>query len=366
MSQTADSQLDSLIGQTVRAHIGIEEWKGRKRNVIRYYLEPVPDFLAELLLGSWEDWLTDNPCPSDEPGAPCINLWIPKATSACLFRKLPPNWSADLIRRAMTRPEKSPREVERTVERIYGGKVSCAVSTVERVEVEPFDPYRMCENAAKVDIEITPDWLAEQSPECVLDVRPSDYLDSVFNPGERVAVKISEKDTGLVYTVGNAKDAVRLNRYVTLNEAGAWYYTNPVDGQRNPTTSCYSDARITDFRHLLLESDKEGFEQEWLKIVVQLPHVVALYTSGNISVHALIRVHGATDKESFDRIASQYRRAMVPLGACEGSLTATRATRLPGVVRRDNGNVQRLLYLNPRASVREIYRCPEKKKPSDQ
>jgi hypothetical protein len=75
-------QLDSLIGQAGRADIGTEEYQGRKRNVIRYYLDPVPHLLVELLLCSWETWLSENPCPPDEPGAPCINLWIPKAASA--------------------------------------------------------------------------------------------------------------------------------------------------------------------------------------------------------------------------------------------------------------------------------------------
>src|SRR5258708_5156625 len=107
--------IKGLIGQKVRAYISIAEYNGRKRNVVKYYLDPLPDLLAKLLLASWEAWLIKNPCPPDEPGAPTINLWIMKAAGACLFRKLPPNRSVELIRRAVTkiRPEKNPREVER-------------------------------------------------------------------------------------------------------------------------------------------------------------------------------------------------------------------------------------------------------------
>jgi hypothetical protein len=347
---TSDNQLRSLLGREVRAHIGIEEYRGKKRNVIRYYLEPVPDFLAELLLGSWEDWLTDNPCPSDEPGAPCINLWIPKAASACLFRKLPPNWSADLIRRAMTRLEKSPREVERTVERVYGGKVSGTGSTVERVE--PYNPALLIERARWLPAEIRDDlvnWLASVSP-ANIDVGPADYLNAVF-PGEKVLATTNMlAKGGFIYE--SPDEAKEMERFVAYNETGAWYLANPINGEWI-NDSIRSEANLTSFRHILLESDAAPADQ-WLAMLVQEPlAIVALYTSGNRSVHALIRIP-ARNKVQFDRVRSEIRRKYLPLGADPAAMSAVRLTRLPGVVRRDNGNAQRLLYLNPRPSARAI------------
>jgi hypothetical protein len=296
-------------------------------------------------------------CPADDGR----HAWIYEAAKGCAAHWLPitPEQAEDLIRRDLTRPEQHPNEIRHSVANAYRRDYCGGNGSAEpRAEVEPFKPELMAESAAKVPFEVTPDWLAEVSPECVLDVTPSQYLDAVFRPEENVAVKVDKLDRGLVYQVGDYESAARLNRYVKTNTAGAWYCTNPVDGQYNLKPDgnrggCYGDRRITDWRYLLLESDHEGFEQHWLNIVVQLNNVVALYTSGNVSVHALVRV-SATSKDEFNRIADQYKR-LAQVGACERSLSATRATRLPGVVRADNGREQRLLYLNPNADGQPIY-----------
>ena len=77
--------------------------------------------------------------------------------------------------------------------------------------------------------------------------------------------------------------------------------------ERNPAgRAFYADCLIADYTHLLVESDEEGFEQCWLRMIVQQPErIVALYTSGNISVHALIRIN-AKSKVEFDSIAKDY------------------------------------------------------------
>ena len=342
-----------LIGQTARAYIGIEEYQGRKRNVIRYYLDPVPDLLAKLLLASWGSWLIENPCPPNERGAPTINLWIPKAVSACLFRKLPPTRAADLIRRAMTRREKGPREVERTVERIYGG--SLTGSPKPRVELSSYDPERLAARAAVVPFEVTTDWLAEQSPECVLDVSPAQFLDSLFRPEERVAVKRHESDIGFIYHPGDVDLAKELNAYVKQSKVGAWYYANPVDGERRESGACYGDDRTSDYRHLMIESD-DARRDLWLAMLVQTrAPILSMYESGGRSIHAIVRVN-ATSKAELDAISAGYKRVLIPLGMCAGSGKATQATRLPGVYRADRGRWQRLLYLEPNATVEPIYK----------
>ena len=308
------------------------------------------------------------PCPPDEDGAPCINDWIYTAARACASRFsrpfVSPEQAEEFIRSALARPEKG-HEIRRAIERAYGQAYTPA-GGAPRIKANPFDPDLMRENAAKVPIQITPDWLSAQSPIPVAGVTCAQYLEAVFNAGEFVAVKIADHDRGFVYHVGDSSAAKRLANYVKLNVAGIWYYTCPVDGKYRKVQTqdgwrigaCYGDDRITDWRFLLLESDHKGFEREWLNILVQLPNVVACYTSGNVSTHALVRI-SATSKEEFNRIADEYKRLVV-IGACEGSLTATRATRLPGIVRGDNGREQRLLYLNP-AGRSPIYK---KEKPA--
>lgn len=194
----------------------------------------------------------------------------------------------------------------------------------------------------------------------------SSFLDHIFNPGEFVPIKNRDNDYGFPYRVGDPESARKLEKYIQDNENGVWFHTCPTNGKQNIIReetadgvlyrlgACYADKLITDWRYLLLESDHKGFEQEWLKILVRLrQRIVSLYISGNVSVHALIRVD-AKSKEEFTRIADRFKR-LVPFGACGGSLTALRATRLPGVVRNDNGREQRLLYLNPKPTARPIY-----------
>jgi hypothetical protein len=173
-------------------------------------------------------------------------------------------------------------------------------------------------------------------------------------PGYAVT-KNDDHDDGFRYRPARASLAQPLASYLARNTSGAWFYTNPMAGERNPGgRAYYAGALIDDFPHLLLESDKEGYEQCWLRMLVQQPErIVALYTSGNVSTHGLIRVD-ARSKVEFDSIAKDYAEKYIPLGARPGSLKATQANRLPGVVRRDNGKLQQLLYLNPNADSTSI------------
>jgi hypothetical protein len=213
-------------------------------------------------------------------------------------------------------------------------------------------------------------WLASVSPGNI-DVGPADYLNTVF-PGEKVLVGTNmHSKGGFIYE--SRYEAEEMERFAQGNRpyvingktfCGAWYLANACNGEWIDG-SIRSEANLTSFRHIVLESDKAPADQ-WLAMLVQEPlAIVALYTSGNRSIHALVRIP-ANNKSQFNGIKAEFKRKYCPLGADDGAMSAVRLTRLPGVVRRDNGNRQRLLYLNPRASVREIYRCPEKKKPSDQ
>jgi hypothetical protein len=337
----------SLIGQEVHAHIGIHEYNGEQRNHVAYYVDPLPEPLAILLLGNWLAWLKVRPCPRNADGEPRIHHWIFSAARTCRFHGLPPNWAHDLIRREVE-PHRSPakNEIENAIAKAYDSNVS---NYYERVTVE-FNEDKLDAVAARIPFEITNDWLAEISPECVLDATPSMFLDAIFRPDERVFVENSvEAKHGFIYRPGSADHAKRLNSWVRTNTEGIWFVSNPVNGEfENDSWKSYGN--LTDYRHLILESDFKHKREEWIKMILQLPlAVVAMYESGNRSVHALINT-GAKTLEEFHEFRRKHRHELVEFGACPGAMgRATQPTRLPGAVRCDNGREQRLLYLDPEA-----------------
>jgi hypothetical protein len=298
------------------------------------------------------------PCPPDEEGAPTINGWIYTVARASAKQRntfgniLTAEQAEDFIRANLTRPEKG-NEVRRAVAKAYSQTYTGNSTSTPRVEFEPYNPELLAEIASHVPFEVTDDWLAEHSPESVLDVSPAQFLDALFEPWEFVAVKRHEADLGFTYQPGVAALAKELNTYVEQSNVGAWYYANPIAGTRRESGACYGDDKTSDFRNLMVESD-DAPKELWLAMVVQMRSpILALYESGGRSVHAIIRVE-ASKKEEFDKIAANYKRQLVPLGMCKGSGKATQATRLPGVYRANKGRYQKLLYLAPDATGEPI------------
>ncbi len=147
---------------------------------------------------------------------------------------------------------------------------------------------------------------------------------------------------------------------------GLWFLSNPVDGQwhskllkRGGETqkkwSRRSGESVTHFRYAVLESD-EAPVGLWLRALALLQlQIVAIYTSGGKSVHALVRVD-ATTKADFDRCREWLIKTLSKLGADPAAITAVRLTRLPGCMR--GKRTQELLYLNPQATGRAIRELP--------
>ncbi len=156
--------------------------------------------------------------------------------------------------------------------------------------------------------------------------------------------KNKNSKVGFIYNVGDERSADLLARYIAKNNDGCWILSNPVNGEV-VNGSIRSEGNLTSFRHAVLESDLAP-EDLWLRLLMQLHlPIVALYTSGNRSVHALFRT-GAGSKEDFDRIVrDKLMPLLIPFGADPGALTAVRLTRLPCVTRGDNGREQKLLWL---------------------
>jgi hypothetical protein len=190
--------------------------------------------------------------------------------------------------------------VQRTMGRAYGLVLSTNTTT-RKADTQPFNADLLIEEARQIDHIITPDWLRDRSLVSVDNVSPSRFLDIGFAglPGYAV-VKNDDRSDGFCYRSGDADLAKRLNVYARANECGAWFYTCPMIGERNPAgRAFYADALIADYTHLLLESDKDGYDQCWLRMNVQRPErIVALYTSGNVSTHALIRINARSKSSS--------------------------------------------------------------------
>jgi hypothetical protein len=310
-------------------------------------------------------------CPAHEGR----NIWIYEAARGCAHYKIEPRKAADLIRAALTRNEKG-NEVEHAIRNAYskrGEKFSSVHSPSATKAV--YDPAVLTAAAAVVDADITDDWLRERSPRST-DSRPVEFLDAVFQPGDSIFLGNSKHaKTGWLYRPWDSNES-ELNDWLSQNEIGCWFVTNPVDGLWRDRSGNAVDSdivkiddrsrrstnNISAFRHFLLESDLAPREL-WLKWIVQLRNVVAIYESGNESVHALMSMP-CVDKAEFDQKAAQAKIKLVPFGACVGSMKAAQFSRLPNVVRNDNGNRQRLLYLaGASASKQSIWEKEEADQP---
>jgi hypothetical protein len=142
---------------------------------------------------------------------------------------------------------------------------------------------------------------------------------------------------------------------------GAWFLCNPVDGASHFNARLAKDSRrsmesVTAWRHAVLECDhepKETWLPIWLKILVQLTlKIISITDSAGKSVHALVRV-SCDSKAAWDEFKREQLLPLVKLGACDGSLSAVRLTRLPNCYRGDR--LQELLYLAPDAGGTPIF-----------
>ncbi|MEQ1862877.1 MAG: hypothetical protein ABMA13_23395 [Chthoniobacteraceae bacterium] len=208
-------------------------------------------------------------------------------------------------------------------------------------------------------------WLADRSavPPYRLGgtLSADEFLRAVFREGERVVCFTNQRSQG---------QAMWPLQHPPLGgDEGVWFLAQPVDGLEyvnprekpnedgTPRMSRRSEESVIDWRHLVLESD-EADARDWMGALVQLPlRVVAIYTSGGRSIHALVRVD-AKSKGDWDNVVKQIRPIFVTLGADPKAMSAVRLTRLPGCVRGER--LQKLLYLNPEPEMAAICTLPKR------
>lgn len=241
-----------------------------------------------------------------------------------------------------------------------------------------YQPEKLEAFAGKYAREVDAVWLANRS---VLDpsvCSTDEYLRALYHPerGERVLIFQNEYSQGEVVWPEDKHLPV-------TGPHGVWYLAQPVTGTYRPNPRSNPPGKpsrrikecVLAWRYLVLESD-EAPPRHWLGAVVQLPlKIAAIYTSGSRSVHVLVRVDCPTNEE-WDRKKAELLEGIVALGACRGSLSGVRLTRLPNCLREgktvevkdefnqektmkkyqafDRPQLQKLLYVCPDPSPRPI------------
>lgn len=274
-----------------------------------------------------------------------------------------------------------------------------------RSEVESVPAFREERLASFIEgmPAMTRDDLRRVSPIPVEKATPADFFERLYGEDERALVFTNFYSQGdFLYWVGRG-ESFRLSQergtkavrspLPTTGREGVWFLCNPVTGQWEPGESKVqwrgvpsghhgppqrvevpakwqrrSWRSVTSYRYAVLESDTVD-EARWMKVLWKLPiPIVAIYTSGGKSLHALVRID-APDKLTWDAMVrgkspGVMRRQMAlmdlvcPLGADAAALTAVRLTRLPFCMREgtkpkdgpwrryERPRPQELLYLN--------------------
>lgn len=259
-----------------------------------------------------------------------------------------------------------------------------ATPKARKVQAEALNEDLALALAARVEEEITFDWLKSHSPVEIPDNNRACgelLLNELYPTGSRILVFTAFASQGqYMYVVGDGAyklgrkpgvAPVKAPRLPAGGDSGVWYLTAPITGKWEPNPGKRDAmgnlmpgrrhaACCTSFPYLVLESDVLTADV-WLKILVQLADpIVAVYTSGGKSVHALVKVSAATPEE-FNAIKAEYVLRLSSVGADAAAITPVRLSRLPGCMRHgasgengtyfkyDKPRLQELLYLNPAA-----------------
>jgi hypothetical protein len=148
--------------------------------------------------------------------------------------------------------------------------------------------------------------------------------------------------------------------------AGAWIRLNPVTALGRGTGGAHTDADVTAWRYMLVESDALPVDlQIALYAKLALP-VAMLCTSGGASVHAWIRLDSRSEQDFRAEVDFILSR-LAPFGVDRKNKNPSRYGRLPGALRsigaqlalrEDDSGQQRLLYFKPQPPEGGLFPCP--------
>lgn len=239
-----------------------------------------------------------------------------------------------------------------------------------------YDAARLREFAGDWAKEVDLIWLANRSSHDPAEVDSSMFLDLIYRTGEKVLTFTEVTKDGNPWTQG---EAVWPDEEIPrTGKCGVWYLAQPGDGEyrlnpRTGKTSRRSEESVVRWPFLVLESDSAPL-REWLGALVRLPlKIVAIYSSGGRSVHALVQVDAISKGHWDDLVKNQMEvglRFLVMNGADKGVFSAVRLTRLPGAYREGKmkggryerfarPELQKLLYINPHPVARPLCEAPE-------
>lgn len=143
----------------------------------------------------------------------------------------------------------------------------------------------------------------------------------------------------LIQQLGNCKGDVGAVLGDYNPEAGAWIRFNPLDGK-----GCKNE-NVADYRYALVESDKMSVaEQNAIIRELELP-VACLVHSGSKSLHAIVKIEAADQREYRKRVDYLYNICKKNgLEVDTQNRNPSRLSRMPGVTR--NGKKQFLIGTN--------------------
>jgi len=309
--------------------------------------------------------------------------------------KCDPHWSdKDLLHKvtqANSSPDDQPRGYLAGAGRHETGELpASSARPLPKPKPKPvYDPELLSRMAAKVGQKVDLVYLANRSAVDPATVTIDGFLRAVVPAEGKVLIFNQINAQGAQVTQGEALWPD--DEAPWTGKGGVWWLPQPVDGvyriqpdvnkDGKPKTSRRAGNCCQSFPYLVIESD-EAPVLEWMAVLVQLPlRIVAIYTSGGRSVHALVRID-ATTKGHWDVLVkgddlspeaagmAAGMKALILNGADKGVLSAVRLTRLPGAYREgkmkkledgrmvyqkfDKPILQKLLYLNPGADGRPI------------
>lgn len=304
-------------------------------------------------------------CPNAGSG---VHSWLLAVANKCRRANLPESDAVRLISASMTRPPKPPTEVRSAVQKAYrtfsnSPRISCR-RELHSISFDQRRLERLSENGLLTGVRNWRHFLWERSPKQPESQNAYSFLKYTYRVGEMIHVfeDIHAKAPAATIRVTEPMDC-SVSEQIQGGGCGLgiWFLCNPVDGKwhskSDGTASCRSEAALTDFRYMVLESDVASFEL-WMAFVVQMPaRIAAIYTSGGRSIHALVRID-AHSKAEFVAIVDPLKRPLKKIGADAACLSAIRLTRLPGCRRPEKNGFQRLLYLNPNPPLCPIADMP--------
>jgi hypothetical protein len=313
-----------------------------------------------------DDWHRGHACPASGSGQRLVHYWVPKALEACKHFGMSVADACEWTEQNMTRVPQSNREVSDWAEIVYGEQSGSRSGKSEKQA--QYNPAKLKRRANRISVDITREWLAERSP-LPVSFAPEQFLRAIYREHESIWIGTRKNERrGRIWT--NDADMSSLDCLRNGHE-GVWFLANPVtgkpayNGEKNqwfPNGETWrTEESVTSWRYMVIESD-EAPENLWLRMLVQIQlPISAIYTSGGESIHALVRVDQPS-KAAWDQYKDSIKRELIELGACPGSLSAVRLTRLPGCTRGETGQLQRLLYLNPQPTNTPIFKLEPRSK----